>query len=175
MQYRNPFLQSLLDIAEEKTFVRNAFLLSEGQVEHHIYIVKSGAIRAFLLTELGEITIRFGYEGSIINSLASFFQEKPSQLYLQAIRQTKVAVISRTQFRALLAQEPDLLLAYHQLLENVLSEQIEREIDLLLPSPSERLARVLARSPQLFQEIPLKYIANYLRMSPETLSRLRSS
>ncbi len=175
MQRNKSFIEALLEVAEEKTFARNAFLLQEGQVEHHIYIVKSGAIRAFLLTELGEVTIRFGYEGSIINSLASFFQEKPSQLYLQAIRQCKVAVIRRTQFRQLLAEQPSLLVEYHKLLENVLSEQIEREIDLLLPSPSERLARVLVRSPQLFQEIPLKYIANYLRMTPETLSRLRSS
>jgi CRP/FNR family transcriptional regulator, anaerobic regulatory protein len=175
MLKKNSFIQALLAMSEEKKFLRNDFLLQEGQVEQHIYIVKSGAIRAFLLTELGEITIRFGYEGSIINSLASFFQEKPSQLYLQAIRQSKVAVISRTQFRQLLMESPALLLEYHQVLENILSEQIEREIDLLLPSPSERLARVLARSPQLFQEVPLKYIANYLRMTPETISRLRKS
>ncbi len=51
----------------------------------------------------------------------------------------------------------------------------EREIDLLTQSPQERIERIRKRSPQVFQEIPHKYIASYLRMSPETLSRLLNS
>jgi CRP/FNR family transcriptional regulator, anaerobic regulatory protein len=53
-------------------------------------------------------------------------------------------------------------------------QQMQRELDLLTASPIERYRRVIARSPQLFQEVPLKYIADYLRMTPETLSRLRA-
>lgn len=53
--------------------------------------------------------------------------------------------------------------------------EIEREIDILTFSPAERLNRVQERSPHLFQEIPSKYIAAYLRMTPETLSRIRKS
>ncbi len=54
-------------------------------------------------------------------------------------------------------------------------EQLEREKDILIHSPRKRYERVLKRSPQLFQEIPHKYIASYLRMSPETLSRIKKS
>lgn len=64
---------------------------------------------------------------------------------------------------------------YIKLLETLITQQIDREIDLLIISPSERLSRVLERSPQLFQHIPLKYIASYLKMKPETLSRIRKS
>ena len=59
------------------------------------------------------------------------------------------------------------------MLENLVVQQIEREKDLLTQSPRERYERVLKRSPQLFQEVANKYIATYLRMSPETLSRLK--
>jgi len=72
-------------------------------------------------------------------------------------------------------EDNESLMQYTQLLENLITQQIEREIDLLTDSPSERLHRVLNRSPDLFQQIPLKYIASYLRMSPETLSRIRNS
>ena len=58
-------------------------------------------------------------------------------------------------------------------LERVLVGRIEREIDLLLPEPERRLARLMARSPHIFQLVPKKYIASSLRMTPETLSRLR--
>ena len=61
------------------------------------------------------------------------------------------------------------------MLEDLVLQQIEREKDILTNSPKERYNRVLKRSPQLFQEIPNKYIANYLRMTPETLSRLKKS
>lgn len=50
---------------------------------------------------------------------------------------------------------------------------MEHEIDLLLPEPAQRLARLRQRSPHIFQLVPRKYLASYLRMAPETLSRLR--
>jgi len=62
---------------------------------------------------------------------------------------------------------------WQRILEQLIYQQFEREIDLLTASPVERYKRVLARSPQLFQEIPGKYIASYLRMTPETLSRIK--
>ncbi|MNY13906.1 hypothetical protein D3C86_1470610 [compost metagenome] len=62
-----------------------------------------------------------------------------------------------------------------RLMEDLVVQQMEREIDLLTTAPKTRYERVLARSPQLFQQIPNKYIASYLRMSPETLSRLKKS
>lgn len=172
MNSTNPFLLELIEGATEKTYERNEFILTEGKVENNIYVIKSGAVRAFLLTDIEELTIRFGYAGSIINSLASFIKKEPSQLYIQALRITKLAVIPRNHFEKVIAKNNDNLLAYNKLIESVLAEQIEREIDLLTQSPTERLHRVLARSPHLFQEIPNKYIANYLRMTPETLSRL---
>ena len=60
-------------------------------------------------------------------------------------------------------------------MEQLILQQLEREKDILTSSPIERYKRVLKRSPQLFQEIPNKYIADYLRMTPETLSRIKKS
>ena len=61
------------------------------------------------------------------------------------------------------------------MLESLFLDQFEREIDLLTASPEERYLRVLKRSPKVFQEVPHKYIAEYLRMTPETLSRIKKS
>jgi hypothetical protein len=60
-------------------------------------------------------------------------------------------------------------------MEGLILQQIEREKDLLLDSPKDRFERVFQRNPKIFQLIPDKHIANYLRMSPETLSRLKKS
>jgi hypothetical protein len=70
---------------------------------------------------------------------------------------------------------PENMKLWINILEDLVLQQIEREKDLLINSPRERYERVLKRSPKLFQEIPNRHIANYLRMSPETLSRLKKS
>lgn len=159
---------------ETKTYAKGTMILAEGQIERSIYYIESGAVRAFILTPLEEQTIRLGYTGSIINSLSSFLSGKPSEMYLEAIRKTTLRTMSKETFRQIVTESPERMQQYLQLTELLITQQIDREIDLLTISPTERLKRVLERSPNLFQEIPLKYIASYLRMTPETLSRIRN-
>ncbi len=64
---------------------------------------------------------------------------------------------------------------WNQVMEALIIQQFERECDLLIQAPQIRFKRVQERSPRLFQEVPLKYIASYLRMTPETLSRIQNS
>ena len=178
MQGANNFITRLLlsmdEHAMEKTVAKGEVIIAEGEIERNIYFIGSGAVRVFLLTEFEELTIRFGYKGSVINSLASFISEKPSEFYMEAIRKSTLKMINKSIFLKLVNESEESLRNYICLLELLTLQQIEREVDLLTVSPSERLNRVLQRSPNLFQEIPLKYISSYLRMKPETLSRIRN-
>lgn len=173
--FSDKLLQSIDTIALKRTLVKGELLIKEGEIESNLYYVSSGALRVFLLTEYEEMTIRFGYEGSFINSLSSFISQKPSEFYIEAIRKTTIQLISKDKLQEIIHQDTESMEEYIALIETLVTQQIEREIDLLTVSPSERLKRVLARSPNLFQQIPLKYIASYLRMTPETLSRVRNS
>lgn len=171
--------KQLLDKAFEDQpsviFRKGDLLIREGEVEKNVYLIKSGLVRVFLLSEHEEQVIRFGYKGSMINSLNSFLKRTPSEFYLESLRKTYAKVMSREQFFELVNSSERSLRGYAKLLESGITQHIEREMDLLTASPTERLARVLTRSPNLFQEVPLKYIASYLRMTPETLSRIRHS
>ena len=157
------------------TISKGQFLIKEGEIEHNLYLVESGAVRVFYLTEFEEMIIRFGYKDSLITSLSSFINGTASDFYIEAIRKTTVRSISKETLSALVNESLENMRDYAALLESLITQQIEREVDLLIHSPSERLKRVLERSPNLFQEIPSKYIASYLRMTPETLSRIRNS
>jgi CRP-like cAMP-binding protein len=154
---------------------RGDFLIRSGEIERYFYFVESGALRAFAFAEKEEFTLRFGYSGSIITSLPSYFNGRPSETYIQAIRKSKLLRCHKTQFESFVQKSPDRLLAYQKVLQELVTAMLEREIDLLHQAPANRLERVIKRSPQLFQEVPHKYIAHYLRMSPETLSRLLKS
>jgi CRP/FNR family transcriptional regulator, anaerobic regulatory protein len=174
VDFYNELQQYFEQHASTKTLSKDQILLKEGQVESQLYRIDSGAIRVFLLSEYEEVNIRFGYTGSIINSLASFLTQQPSAFYIEALRKTEIKMLSRDQLLAFINQSNVHQRGYTQFLEAAFAQQIDREIDLLTASPADRLARVLKRSPNLFQEIPLKHIASYLRMTPETLSRIRS-
>jgi len=174
-EVEDELLQELLTVARELNVAKNTFIVTEGTIDQHIYFIESGAIRVFLQSEFEELTIRFGYQGSFITSLSSFIKGIPSEFYIQAIRATKLRVISKSQFQEFIERDEQYQKLYTVLLESLVMQQLEREIDLLTHSPAERLQRVLERSPQVFQEIPSKYIASYLRMTPETLSRIRKS
>lgn len=154
---------------------RNEYLSVKGSVNTNIYLVLSGSLRIYSVEEFEEQTIRFGYQNNILAALDSYITEKPSEIYIQALKKTKLKQISKTAFMNFIYMSESRLSQWLQIVEQIIYQQLERERDILTSSPAERYKRVLSRSPQLFQEIPSKYIASYLRMSPETLSRLKKS
>ncbi|MGN6299454.1 MAG: Crp/Fnr family transcriptional regulator [Ginsengibacter sp.] len=154
------------------TLERNEFLKVKGSIDRNVYYVESGSLRIFISDEYEEQIIRFGYKENLIASLDSFLTGKPSELYIQAIKKSTIKVITNSQIDAFLKVEANRDL-WIRILEDLVVQQMEREIDILTNSPRERYERVFRRSPQLFQEVPNRHIANYLRMSPETFSRLK--
>ncbi|MBX2840854.1 MAG: Crp/Fnr family transcriptional regulator [Flammeovirgaceae bacterium] len=152
---------------------RNQYLKVKGSVDTNLYYVVNGTLRIFLDNNLEEHTIRFGYQDNFIAALDTFISEKPSDFYIQALKKCELKVVPKKRFVTFMEGDRDNLLLWHKIMEQLIFQQIEREKDILISSPLERYERVLKRSPQLFQEIPSKYIASYLRMSPETLSRLK--
>lgn len=168
-------MREIVELSEKIiTIDRNEFLKVKGSIDTNLYFVESGSLRIFVLDDYEEQTIRFGYKNNLIVSLDSFLTGKPSGLFIQAIKKTVVKVVTKQQIDDFLKTENNRNL-WATILENLVVQQMEREIDILTNSPKERYQRVLQRSPQLFQEIPHRHIANYLRMSAETLSRLKKS
>jgi len=159
----------------EKTIQRYEYLKIKDETDTNIYFIENGSVRIFIMDEDEERIIRFGYSGNIIVSLDSFLSGRSSDFYIQAIKKTTVKIASQKDFNEFMRSNPENMKLWINILEDLVLQQIEREKDLLINSPRERYERVLKRSPKLFQEIPNRHIANYLRMSPETLSRLKKS
>ncbi|WP_345112973.1 Crp/Fnr family transcriptional regulator [Hymenobacter algoricola] len=174
-----PFL-TVADIAaflplwrKHTSLKRGDFLIQAGQAEHHLYFVGEGTLRIYYPSRAEEICVGFAYANTLVCSFPAFVAGQPSEYCIQALRRSELIGISRTDFSAIMEAYPNFARFWRLELERAVMGRIEREIDLLLPEPERRLARLLARSPHLFQLIPKKYIASYLRMTPETLSRLR--
>ncbi|TAF34500.1 MAG: Crp/Fnr family transcriptional regulator [Cytophagales bacterium] len=168
--------EAALDAWTETTLMkRSDFLIRPDQTESHLYWVLEGYFRLFFMTpDAEEICVGFGYENSFLCSFPSFVNNLPSGYYIQAISSAKLLGIKRSAFLEMLNQHADFERLWRTLLEQALVGRIERETELFIKSPEERLKKLMDRSPHIFQKIPLKYIASYLRMTPETLSRIRA-
>ena len=168
-------MYSLYDITGKiSTLKRNEFLVEKGKIDTNLYFVESGSLRIFIEDDFKEQNIRFGYQQNLVVTLDSFLTSKPTNYYIQAIKKTTVKIVSKNDLNVFLEIDGNQSI-WKNILENLVCQLLEREIDILTTSPIERYRRVLKRSPTLFQEIPHKHIANYLRMSAETLSRLKKS
>ncbi len=175
----NP-IQALADRIEsqnlwgkEITIARNEYVKMADTTDTNLYYIVSGSLHIFVDDGEKQHTIRLGYQDNFIASLDSFISEQPSELYIQAIKKCQLKVITKAAFMEMVHSDADLFAVWFSLLEQMIFQQMEREKDLLIASPQERYRRVWERSPQLFQHIPNKYIASYLRMTPETLSRIK--
>lgn len=156
----------------EITLKRSEFLVTKNTINTNLYLVEEGSLRVFIEDEIEEHTIRFGYKNSVITALDCFLTHKPTSFYIQAIKKCELKVISKSKFDVFINSKVTYQTIWKNLLEGFVYQQIEREIDLITYSPKKRFERVFERSPHLFQQIPLKHIASYLRMTPETLSRI---
>lgn len=152
---------------------RNAFLVSPGQTEQYLYFAHHGTLRIFYPTASEEICVGFVHAGNMVCAFPSFVLGQPSEYAIQALRASGLIAIARPEFQACLDRSPGLARLWRHELEKTLIGRMEHEIDLLLPEPAQRLERLRLRSPHIFQTVPKKYLASYLRMTPETLSRLQ--
>lgn len=154
---------------------RSDFLIAKGDIEQHLYYVVRGSMRICYPNVKEEICVGFAYDNNLICSFPSFINQKPSEYFIQALVGTEVMAIKRRDFFSLFDAHPKIERAWRHLEEAALVGMIEREAELLTFTPEQRYKRLIKRSPHLFQIIPKKYIASYLRMSPETLSRIKLS
>lgn len=154
---------------------RGDFLKHAETNDSNVYFIEEGCVRLFFSEDKHDHVINFGFQGSLVSALESYILEKSSSIAIQAINKTRVSVISKANLKRFVEQDEQMTKLWPLVFEEITLARIEREKDLLIRSSELRYQRVIGRAPKLFQEIPHKYIASYLRMTPETLSRLQNS
>lgn len=160
---------------KNKSIKSRQLLLDFNQHDDNLYFVKNGCVRLFVIDKNGEqVNMGFGYENSLITCFQTFIEGKPSLLSIEAILDTQLVAISKDDLVQLIHSNTEIALWYQSMLEVTLSGHIQRQVELLTLKPQERYEVFINRSGHLINRIPLKLIASYLMMKPETLSRIRA-
>lgn len=157
----------------EHPFSKGASVCAVGQVEQRFYIVRSGVQRLSFPHDGQDVCVGFAYDGSWSGEYASFISRRPARFDVVAMTDSVLLGIGHADLQRLYAEVPAMERFGRLIVEELLLGRATREIEQMSLSAEERYDRLLARSPHLLQLVPQKDIASYLRMTPETFSRLR--
>ena len=158
----------------EARLAKGDFFLRAGEVPGRIGYVAEGLLRLFCLSIDGkEYTKHFTAEGTLAISYSAFLLAQPSGFSIQAMEESRLLVLGRPAYFELISGHPCWRDAARKLSNMLFIAQEKRGLELLSCDAEERYRRFLADYPGLEGRINQYYIASYLGISPESLSRIR--
>jgi cAMP-binding proteins - catabolite gene activator and regulatory subunit of cAMP-dependent protein kinases len=164
----------LFSYLEIKTFKKNDSVLKEGQICNWVAFVSKGVLIYYKLLENGkETTIDFAFTGDWVTDNRSRLNNTPSFVNVKAIEESELLIISNENLTQCYNQIPKLEKLGRILMEQAFLKIAQQSIDLQTLTASQRYDKLLREYPEIFQKISLYHIANYLGISPKSLSRIR--
>lgn len=173
-----PLSDELIDFMISKTTFRKVpkgkLLLKPGEYCKDYYFIHKGILRSFIKYGSKEITIWINPEGEITTAIRTMAGAKTSEEYLQVIENAELVVIPHESMAEMYDRFPEMNRVGRMLLEQYYAESEERVFIARIPNAAARYQHFIQSRPELLNRIPLKYIASYLGITLETLSRLRA-
>ena len=168
-----------LDILESilvpMKFARGEKVVESGDVSDAIYYVERGMVREFYFKNNKSVTEYLAADGTIVMSIESLFREEPSKLVIEALEPTLVYALPKKRLEEVALHNVNIQILYRKILEERLIIS-QRRADLLrFESAKDRYLKLCKLNPKVIMKAPLVYVASYLQMTPETLSRVRSA
>ncbi|MBP3842092.1 MAG: Crp/Fnr family transcriptional regulator [Prevotella sp.] len=156
-------------------FAKGEIVLAEGDVCENIYWIVKGLVRQYYYKNNKELTEYMAAENTIMMSIESLFKEKPTMLIIQALEPTLIYALPKAELEAVAMRSVNIQILYRKILEESLIISQQRADMLRFESAQDRYQKLVKSAPQLVLRAPLVYIASYLQMTPETLSRVRTA
>ena len=168
-------LDALESILVPMKFAKGEMILCEGEVCRNIYYLDKGLIRQFYFKNDKELTEHLGEDHTIFMCIESLFKEQPSHLQIEALEASIVYAMPKDKLELISLHHVNIQMMYRKILEeSLIISQVHADL-IRFESAQNRYKRMCKLSPQVVLRAPLTYIANYLQMTPETLSRVRAS
>ena len=153
---------------------KKKIILKNGQVEKYISFVEKGTLRFFASKGENERIFAFIFENEFACAYDSFLTQTPGLYNVETLTPTVLWRFPYETLQWLYKEIPVSNVIGRIVSEEIYLKKARRELSILLESPEERYLNLMAERPYLFQRIPLKYIASYIGISPQALSRIRN-
>ncbi len=168
-----------LDILESvlvpMKFAKGDMILKEGEVCRCIYFIDKGLVRQFYIKHGKEVTEHLGDDHSVFMCIESLFKEVPTQLQVEALEPCMIYALPKDRLERVALHNVNIQILYRKILEeSLILSQVHADL-VRFETAQDRYRRMCKLYPQVVLRAPLLFIASYLQMTPETLSRVRAS
>jgi len=167
------YFTSLLKLKKLK---KKQYLLQEGEVSRYQYFVNKGCLRTYTIDEKGlEHIIQFAIEDWWTGDMYSFITQTPARYTIDTIEDSEILCLEKFAMEELYIKIPKFERFFRHLLQNAFVALQERIVANLSQPADERYCTFIEKYPLMEKRLPLKQIASYLGITPESLSRIRST
>lgn len=168
-------VHALADVINCKKYHKGDIILQAGEVCKAMLFIEKGMLRQYYFKYEKDLTEHIGYEDGMIICIESYFNQEPTRLMVEALENSVVWELPRVQLEELIDKYHDMEHLYRRFIEiSLIGSQIKADILRFEPA-HERYNRLMQMHPEILKRAPLLHIASLLQMTPETLSRVRSS
>ena len=157
----------------KREFAKKTAILKLGMKENYLSFIEEGIIRYYIPKDADDITFEFGFAGNFISAYQYFLTKQPCTYHIEAITDTILWSITYTDLQEIYASTTIGNTIGRLASEGLFIRKSFREISLLTQTAEERYLSLFEDAPHLLQLIPLKYIASYIGITPQALSRIR--
>jgi len=153
---------------------RKTYLLKEGEICDFVAFLNKGVIRHYHTKDGNEITCDITLPGAFITDFKSLNEKSPTRYNFQILKDSELFLIKREDLFRIYHDHKNIESFGRMMAEQVALRTIDIALSLASDKPEERVDKLIKQRPDLFQEVPQKYLANLLGMSPESMSRIRA-
>ncbi|NRS87818.1 CRP-like cAMP-binding protein [Flavobacterium sp. 7E] len=168
-------LETFNNALQHKVIPKKTYLLREGEIcDFEAYILK-GCIRSYYIDENGsEVILQFAIEDWWVSNIASFNDKKPSKIFIETLEDCEVLLLSTANKEILLDEVPKFEKVFRLMVQKNLSATQNRLITTIAKAAPEKYLDFMKQYPTISQRVAQHYIASYLGISAEFLSKIRT-
>lgn len=178
------YFENLVDLSEKEwkifasklqkaEFPKGGLLLKVGEIENYLSFIEKGMVRFYIPRLENEITFDFGFENEFISAYDSFITQRPAIYQVETLCDTILWRVSYNDLQKIYRESTVGNAIGRYAAEGLYLRKSKREKSFLKDSAEERYLKLLEGHSKLIQRIPLKYIASYIGITPQALSRIR--
>ncbi len=156
-----------------RTYSKRDVFVAEGKVCREIAFISKGSFRYYKMIDGIEVTTFFSFENNWVSAYTSFLTQAPSYVTIEAMEESETFIISYENMQYMYEHHPIFERFGRLMSEYLVTCLDERMYSLLLTTPEERYLKTLHDNSLYFERVPQHYIASYLGVAPESLSRIR--